>query len=119
MTGRRLFLRKVSLNYKNSIGLQSKQSDENLDNHVFEDPSQLKISHNKHKRLSQEEIEFLGNNTAKLEESKIRHKKNQAISIKNSNFLESIKGFNYSNRNDNGKVIKYPKHDSAQNNSNI
>ena len=98
---------------------KTKYSDEKLETQTVDDLSQVKIPHHKHKRLSQEEIEFLGNNTTKLEESKIRHKKNPAISIKNSNFLESIKGFNYSNRNDNGKVIKYPKHDSAQNNSKV
>lgn len=36
------------------------------------------------------------------------------MSIK-KNFLESIKGYNYSNRNDNSQKIRYPKHDSGHN----
>lgn len=69
-------------------------------------------------KLSQEELDYLANkynNTTKFEESKIRHKKTPAISIKNNNFLETIKGFNYSSRNDNSKKIKYPKHEASQN----
>lgn len=71
------------------------------------------------KRLSQDEIDYLENkynSTQKYEESKIRHKKTPAISLKN-NFLETIKGFNHSTRNEDGKKIRYPKHDSNQGNN--
>jgi hypothetical protein len=52
-------------------------------------------------------------NTLDHQDLKTRHKKSPAIL--NSNFLETIKGFNYSNRHDNSKKIKYPKHESSQN----
>ena len=66
-------------------------------------------------KLSQDEIDYLDdkNSSSRLEESKIRHKKTPAISLKN-NFLSAIKDLNLSNRNDAGKKIKYPKHDSSQ-----
>jgi len=51
------------------------------------------------------------NNAAKLEESKIRHKKTPAIFLKN-NFIDTIKGIAHSNRHDDSKKIKYPKHDA-------
>lgn len=93
--------------------------DDPSENFKTENSRENKANRQRHKRLSQEEFEFLEkyNSTAKFEESKIRHKKTPAISIKNANFLETIKGFNYSNRNDNSQKIKYPKHDSNQSNN--
>jgi len=71
-------------------------------------------------KISQEQIDFSkyeeSKNENKDEESKRRHRKNQAIWIKNINSLEIIQRYGTSDRNDNSHLIKYPKHDGASNN---
>ena len=100
------------------IDLHIKPTDDSIEEYSIDPDDESRKMHHEHKKLSQEELDYLANkynNTTKFEESKIRHKKTPAISIKNNNFLETIKGFNYSSRNDNSKKIKYPKHESSQN----
>lgn len=87
-------LKNLEINTDNSR-LPTEQSDTTLEGNI-------KINHL--------DIEDKLNNTAKFEEPKTRHKKTPAISLKN-NFIDSIKGFTQSNKNENYKKIKYPKHE--------
>ena len=83
----------------------------------------LSSNHNRHgpnnHKLSQEQLDFIRKeheNASKYEESKSRHKKNAAISIKNHNFLETIQKFPDFPQNEEDQMIRYPKHDSGQQN---
>ena len=85
--------------------------DENLDSPHGQVPerSHGKLMKAKHKKLSQEEIEFLGkqysNDPARVGESKARHKKTPAMFVKKTEFLETIKGYNDSATNFDSKKI--------------
>lgn len=69
-----------------------------------EDDDLSKISDEYQIKHSQDEIDYTDDkfSTTRNEESKIRHKKTPAISLKN-NFMSTIKDINLSSRNDAGK----------------
>jgi len=115
---KRIILKKGMTNPRITIGTRNRPFNGDPESRTFENDLSTRVVKDKSKRLSQEEINsWMENNNIsgiKYEESKIRHKKSPAML--NNQFLDTIKGFSHSNRNDNSKKIKYPGNGSGQNN---